>query len=77
MTPQAKWKQSNPKAVWAQSALRSAVKRGLLIQLPCEECGSLDAEAHHPDYDRPMMVKWYCRKCHKAEHRRLKCVEVR
>jgi hypothetical protein len=39
----------------------------------CEDCGDPDTEAHHPDYDRPMVVRWLCRKCHKAEHRRLKC----
>ncbi|RWX63316.1 hypothetical protein EN780_24090 [Mesorhizobium sp. M4B.F.Ca.ET.089.01.1.1] len=76
MTPQAKWKLANPKAVWAQNALRSAVKRGLVIQLPCEQCGSLDAEAHHPDYDRPMQVRWLCRLHHRRMHMRLNCQEV-
>jgi hypothetical protein len=44
--------------------------------MPCEVCGSPFAEAHHPDYDRPMLVNWYCRKHHQAEHRRLKCEVV-
>jgi hypothetical protein len=76
MSPQARWKQANPKAVWAQHALRSAVKRGLIIQGPCEECGALDAEAHHPDYDRPMQVRWLCRLHHRHVHIRLRCEVV-
>lgn len=73
---QAKWREKHPKRVWAQQCLRSAVKRGLVIQGVCKECGDLDTEAHHPDYDRPMDVDWFCRKHHKAEHRRLKCEVV-
>jgi hypothetical protein len=63
-----KWKLANPKAVWAQHALRSALKRGLIIQQPCEECGALDAEAHHDDYDKPMVVRWLCRLHHGHVH---------
>lgn len=66
---QAKWRERHPKRVWAQSALRSALKRGLILQEPCMVCGSPIAEAHHPDYDRPMHVHWLCRKHHKAAHR--------
>lgn len=73
MTPQAQWAAANPQAVWAHQALRSALNRGLVIQGPCEECGSLHAEAHHDDYDRPMDVRWFCRLHHKREHRRLRC----
>lgn len=70
MSPQAKWKLANPQAVWAQQALRSALRRGLIIQEPCQECGDANAEAHHPDYDKPMCVDWLCRRHHKAVHRR-------
>lgn len=70
---QERWRQRNPHAAWAQSALRSAVRRGLVSQQPCEACGDQKSEAHHPDYSRPALVVWLCRKCHKAEHRRLKC----
>lgn len=69
LTSQAKWKLANPKAVWAQHALRSAVRRGLIIQEPCEECGNLVAEAHHEDYDRPMDVRWLCRLHHRHVHK--------
>lgn len=70
--PQHKWRRSHPKATWAHQCLRSAVKRGLVIQIACEVCGDTDTEAHHPDYDRPMDVRWLCRRHHKAVHARLK-----
>ena len=72
MTPQTKWRQAHPKKVWAQNALRSALKRGLIIQQPCKECGSLDAEAHHPEYDRLLCVDWLCRLHHRHEQRLLR-----
>ncbi|MGX5846933.1 hypothetical protein ACWGTO_07625 [Mesorhizobium sp. PL10] len=70
---QAKWREQHPKKVWAQQCLRSAVRRGLVIQEACKVCGSPDSEGHHADYGRPMDVDWLCRNHHKAEHRRLKC----
>lgn len=70
---QAKWRAGNPQATWAHQCLRSALRRGLVIQQPCKVCGDPNTEAHHPDYDRPMDVDWLCRPHHKAEHRRLKC----
>lgn len=69
---QAKWRGRNQQAVWAQAALRSALRRGLVEQKPCRVCGSPDSEAHHGDYDRPMDVDWLCRLHHKAEHARMK-----
>jgi tRNA pseudouridine38-40 synthase len=35
-----------------------------------EWCGSeRDIQAHHPDYDRPLMVVWICGVCHREHHR--------
>jgi hypothetical protein len=70
-TRQARWRERNPKAVWAHVALKSAMRRGLIEPQPCEVCGAA-AEGHHDDYDRPMVVRWFCRRHHKAEHRRLR-----
>lgn len=69
-SPQARWKAANPQAVWAQHALRSAIRRGLVHPKPCEQCGEEKAEGHHPDYSRPADVVWLCRRCHKAAHRK-------
>lgn len=66
---QERWRARNPLAAWAHSALRSAVKRGLVERLPCEVCGAEPADAHHPDYLRPLLVRFMCPRCHRAHHR--------
>ena len=35
---------------------------------PCEVCGK-KAEAHHPDYTKPLEIRWLCSKHHKEVHR--------
>lgn len=65
---QKRWREANPKKVWAQRALRSALAAGLIQQQPCAVCGEYAAEAHHPDYDKPADVVWLCRRHHKATH---------
>lgn len=67
-TAQVAWKNRNPKAVWAQVALKSGLYRGLLKRRPCEICGKPETDAHHPDYDRPLFVRWLCRKHHIDTH---------
>lgn len=71
VSPQTKWRKANPKAVWAQHSLRSAVRRGLIAPQPCEVCGAEHADAHHDDYDRPMAVRWLCRLHHRQAHRKV------
>ena len=69
-TSQAKWRERNPKARWAHICLASAIRRGLVERGPCEVCGKEPAEGHHDDYDKPAVVRWMCRACHKAWHAR-------
>lgn len=39
--------------------------RGKLKREPCcQRCGDPDTQKHHPDYDRPLFVLWFCRQCH-------------
>lgn len=66
---QAKWRAAHPKRVWAHKALHSGIRRGLVERQPCEVCGSEPTDAHHDDYDRPLTVRWLCRRHHKAAHR--------
>lgn len=65
---QARWRSRNPLKVWAHSALQSALRRGLIERKPCEVCGDPNSEGHHDDYQKPMVVRWLCRRHHKAEH---------
>lgn len=44
------------------------LKRGKLIKEPCKVCGSINSQMHHPDYDKPLLVEWYCRKHHLELH---------
>lgn len=51
------------------------VRRGRLERRPCEHdvgggevCGA-PAQAHHPDYTKPWLVKWLCEEHHRALHR--------
>ena len=76
-SPQAKWAAKNPLATWAHSALRSAERRGLITRPDkCDACGKVGpVDAHHDPqrYDEPLRVDgWFCRACHKAEHRRIR-----
>lgn len=65
---QAAWRERNQLKVWAHSALRSALKRGLIEQQPCEVCSDPNSEAHHDDHAKALEVRWLCRAHHKAHH---------
>lgn len=71
-TRQERWRERHPVAVWAHTATRSAIRRGLLKREPCEVCGHENAEAHHPDHRDPLTVRWLCRAHHKALHLELR-----
>lgn len=43
---------------------RKAIKNGEITKKPCIFCGDPNAHAHHPDYTKPLTVRWVCRKCH-------------
>jgi hypothetical protein len=51
-----------------RSKLRTAIRSGMLKAQPCEWCGSIPAEAHHPNYVRPLDVMWLCKKHHGDLH---------
>jgi len=56
----------------ARWAVNRAVASGRLQRLPCEVCGYPRTDAHHHDYSKPLDIRWLCRSCHAAEHRRAK-----
>ena len=60
----------NPIKERARSAVAHALRAGRL-QRPkkCSCCGrrGIAIEAHHPDYTKPLQVKWLCRICHAAQ----------
>lgn len=74
-----KYREENPEKRRAHTFIMNAVKRGT-IERPdtCEACGQSKRfsdgrsaiDAHHFDYSKPGDVRWLCRDCHAAEHRK-------
>lgn len=48
----------------ARAYLKVYLRRGKIVKGPCETCGGPGEEAHHDDYDKPLDVRWFCRKHH-------------
>jgi hypothetical protein len=59
---------AHPTHVAARKAVQEAVRRGRLIRLPCEVCGSTKSAGHHDDYSKPLEVRWLCRVHHDELH---------
>ena len=65
-----RWQESRgPKVVFAHHQVDKAKRSGELVPQPCEKCGKLKVDAHHDDYDKPLDVRWLCRKHHLEHHR--------
>ena len=52
----------------ARNYLRYRVRQGEIIKEPCVMCEQPQAEAHHPDYNQPLIVVWLCPSCHRELH---------
>ena len=67
-TPQHKWNLANRGKLQAHGMVRIALLKGTLKRGSCEQCGSFRVEAHHDDYDKPLEVRWLCRRHHQMLH---------
>ena len=68
---QMKLYRKNPQLRFKMNArwiLHRALKAGKLFKEACITCGNQKSQAHHPDYNKPLLVVWLCRKCHQLEH---------
>lgn len=64
-----RWREENPEAYRAQTAVNNAIRDGRLTREPCFFCGSVEnRHAHHRDYSKPLDVIWLCAKCHHRLH---------
>lgn len=63
-----RWKKQFPERRKAHEILGNAVRDGKVVPQVCFICGN-KAEAHHPDYSRPLDVVWLCSKHHKETHK--------
>ena len=61
------WMIKFPERKKAHIKVYHAVKQGILKRQPCHVCGK-NAEAHHPDYSRPLDVIWLCASHHRQAH---------
>jgi hypothetical protein len=57
------------KRIKVRSILNHAIRDKKIIKQNCESCGCEESQGHHIDYDKPLEVKWLCRKCHQQEHK--------
>lgn len=72
------WWRADQKKRWADPDKRHkakvriftnlAVELGVLAKTNCIRCGAV-AEAHHPDYSKPLDVVWLCQAHHRAAHK--------
>jgi len=46
------------------------IRAGRIKREPCAGCGKEQSEAHHLDYDKPLLIVWLCPNCHKEAHLR-------
>jgi ribosomal protein S27AE len=60
----------DPRLARAREAVKYALRIGRLERSPCEACGASEVDAHHDDYSKPLDVRWLCRLCHSAHHKR-------
>ena len=68
----ARYRAAHPDRILAIRKVRIAIRQGKLVRPEvCPDCGVKGKiEAHHPDYSRPLEVKWQCNKCHNLSHGR-------
>ncbi len=67
-TRQTGWRRANLLKYSAHLAVQRALGSGLLEKQPCEVCGAATVDAHHERYDRPLDVRWLCRRHHVKLH---------
>jgi hypothetical protein len=61
----------HPQKEFAHVCVNHARKIGLLEEQRCIFCGDW-AEAHHPDYSKPLFITWLCNRHHTQHHARIR-----
>ncbi len=44
------------------------IRGGYINREPCALCGKEQGEAHHLDYNQPLLIVWLCPSCHRNVH---------
>ena len=53
----------------------NAIRDGRLIREVCEVCGNKKVDAHHDNYEKPLEIRWLCKKHHAAHHVKIRELE--
>ena len=72
------WNMTHPDQRKAHHLVERLVRLGELIPLPCELCGDVRSEAHHPFGYQGLMARavwWLCRWHHGHMHRQMKVAQ--
>lgn len=64
------WKQRHKLKNAIHAKVRRAVRSGRVVRpTNCENCfKECVTQAHHKDYNEPLVVRWLCNYCHQHEH---------
>ena len=66
----AKWVKKNPEKQKAHKIIARVIKAGRIKKQPCQVCGNIKVDGHHPDYSKPLEVMWLCHSHHMELHRK-------
>ena len=55
-----------------EEAIKWLTDGGRINREPCALCGQEQGEAHHEDYNEPLLIVWLCKQCHHQVHNLLK-----
>lgn len=69
---QLRWARENEAKRQAHEAVRQALLKGTLRRGRCEICGSLRVDGRHDSYDKPLDVRWFCRRHHLQLHAQMR-----
>jgi ribosomal protein S27AE len=63
----------------ARQAMQIATDKGIIRRgTVCEQCGDGGVvEGHHDDYNKPLSVRWLCKRCHFEWHKSNKAIALR
>lgn len=63
-----KYEAKHPRNRYAWNVVSTKLRN---CRQPCEICGELRVDAHHPDIGKPLSVIWLCRLHHKKIHKNM------
>jgi ribosomal protein S27AE len=62
------WRSADKRRVKCHNAVAREIKSGKLTREPCQNCGDTKTIAHHDDYNKPLLIRWFCQSCHIKHH---------